>query len=408
MSTAQPPEVRPPPADGPGDDWIFPLSETASTTRAALVSGASALSLVLLGVIAILGVILTVTEPGSIAPWLPVALIPLAAGCVAAWRWEPITLLGYVAIALAAISSFVALTIAVEMSPAQASAGTAGFVLSMTTNVAVLTGAASDRWTGGIAGALGGYALGEGTIALTAAVVGLPYRLDVPPIAIALGVAIGYAVVPLARARARSGTASLEQAERRTRARRLREVEGRESIAVLHDTLLGELAALAIRQPGPLTDAERDRLAASLESSAMLPLLRNERIAVAAGVGAWLVSIGAAGGIRIRLEGDAAALDEVGEPAGSVLRSALEQCVVNVARHAGVAEAWVAVGVSDGELSVTVVDEGVGFDPDAVPHDRLGLSESVRGRVERCGGTVRVWSSPGAGTSVHIVVPVGA
>jgi signal transduction histidine kinase len=408
MSTAQSPEVRPPYAEGPGGDWIFPLSETATTTRAALVSGASALSLVLLAVLAAIGVVLAVTEPGSIVPWMPLALIPLAAGSVAAWRWEPITTVGYVAIALAAIGSFIALTIAAYLSPAQAAAGTAGFVLSMTTNVAVLTGAASDRWTGGIAGALGGYALGEGTIAITAAVIGLPYRVDVPPIAIALGVALGYAVVPLARARARSGTASLEQADRRTRARRLREVEGRESIAVLHDTLLGELATLAVREPGPLSDAERDRLAASLESSAMLPLLRNERIAVAAGVGAWLVSIGAAGGIRIRLEGDVASLDDVAEPAGSALRSALEQCVVNVARHAGVAEAWVAVGASDAELSVTVVDEGVGFDPDAVPHDRLGLSESVRGRVERCGGTVRVWSSPGAGTSVHIVVPVEA
>lgn len=408
MGIAQSPEARPADPGASGGDWIFPLSETASTTRAALVSGASALSLVLLGVLAVIGVTLTVTQPGSIVPWMPLALIPLAAGSIAAWRWEPIPLLGYVAIALAAIGAFIALTIAAVQSPVQAVAGTAGFLLSMTTNVSVLTGAASDRWTGGIAGALGGFALAEGTIAITASFVGLPYRLDVPPIAIAVGVAVGYAVVPLARSRARSGTASLELADRRTRARRMREVEGRESIAVLHDTLLGELAALAIREPGPLKDSERERLTASLDSSAMLPLLRNERIPLAAGVGAWLVSIGAAGGLRIKLEGDVAALDDMGDPAGSALRAALEQCVVNVSRHAGVTEAWVAVGVSDDEVSVTVVDEGVGFDPGAVPHDRLGLSESVRGRVERCGGTVRVWSSPGAGTSVHIVVPTEA
>ena len=407
MSAPRSPEVGGAASDASEGDWIFPLSETAATTRAALVSGASALSLVLLGVLAGLGVVLTVTEPGSIVWWMPLALIPLAAGCIAAWRWEPIPVVGYVAIALAAIAAFVALTIAAVQSPAQAPAGTASFLLSMTTNVAVLTGAASDRWTGGIAGALGGYAVGEGTIAITAAVVGLPYRVDFPPIAIALGVALGYAVVPIARARARRGTASLERADRRTRNRRLREVEGRESIAVLHDTLLGELAALAARAPGPLSAAERAGLAESLESSAMLPLLRDERTGDVAGVGAWLVSIGAAGGIRIALEGDVSSLDEIPDPAGSALRSALEQCVVNVARHAGVAEAWVVVGVSPGEVSVTVVDEGVGFDPGSVPHDRLGLSESVRGRVERCGGSVRLWSSPGAGTSVHIVVPTG-
>jgi len=407
MSNARSPQVRTAATDAEGD-WIFPLSETAATTRAALVSGASALSLVLLAVLATLGIVLMVTQPGSIVPWMPLALIPLAAGSIAAWRWEPIPVLGFVAIALAAAGSFVALTVAASQSPAQAAAGTAGFLLSMTTNVSVLTGAASDRWTGGIAGALGGWVLAEGTIAITAAFIGLPYRLDVPPIAIALGVAIGYAVVPLARARARRGTASLEQADRRTRTRRLREVEGRESIAVLHDTLLGELATLSVRAPGPITDAERARLEAGLESSAMLPLLRDEQKPVTSGVGALLVSIGAAGGIRVVLEGDVASLDEVADPAGSALRSALEQCVVNVARHAGVSEAWVAVGAADGELSVTVVDEGVGFDPGLVPHDRLGLSESVRGRVERSGGTVRVWSSPGAGTSVHIVVPMGA
>jgi signal transduction histidine kinase len=87
------------------------------------------------------------------------------------------------------------------------------------------------------------------------------------------------------------------------------------------------------------------------------------------------------------------------------MRAALEQCLVNVVRHAGVTEAWLAAAADAGEVSVTIVDEGVGFDPDAVPHDRLGLSESVVGRLERCGGTVRVWSSPGAGTSVHVTIP---
>lgn len=404
MTTSPPPDARWVAGD---DSWIFPIREAAITTRAALVAGAAALSLVLLGVLATLSIILTVTQPGSIVWWVPLALLPLAGCCVAAWRWEPIPMGGYLAIAAVIAASLVALTVAASDSPAQAPAGTASFLLSMTTNVAVLIGASSDRWTGGIAGALGGYALGEGTIAITAAFVGLPYRLDLPPIAIAAGVAIGYALFPLARRRARRGTATLDEADRRTRARRHREVEGRESIALLHDTLLGELTVLARRAPGPLGDDERARLVASLESSAMLPVLRADPEPIVDGEAARLVSIAEAGGVRLRLEGDVAALDRVPEPAGSALRSALEQCVVNVARHAGVAEAWLAVAASPAELSATVVDEGVGFDPDAVPRDRLGLSESVRGRIERCGGSVRVWSSPGAGTSVHLVVPTG-
>jgi signal transduction histidine kinase len=407
----RPPVLRlgdrvPVPAE-PEGDWVVPLREAAATARAALVTGIAAMSLLMVGVLAVLGVILIVGEPGSLVPWAPLPLLPLAACCLAAWRWPSMPVAGCIVIAVVMCASLAALTVAVEDSPAQASAGTAGFMLSMTTNLAVVIGVASDRWTGGLAGALVGYALGEGTIALTALVVGLPYRLDVPPIAIALGVALGYALVPLARRRARRGTGSLQEADRRSRSRRLREVEARESIALLHDTLLGELAVLAHREPGPLAVAERTRIATSLESSAVLPLLHADPL-LPDGVAAWLVSIGAAGGVRVRLEGEVAALDRVPDPAGSALRSALEQCVVNIVRHAGVGEAWLAAAASATELSVTVVDEGVGFDPDAVPRDRLGLSESVRGRLERCGGAVRVWSSPGAGTSVHVTVPIGA
>jgi signal transduction histidine kinase len=400
MSAAPPPATS---VENPGE-WVVPLREAALTARAALVTGIVAISLVLVAVLAAVGVILPLAQPGSLVPWAPLALVPLAACCVAGWRWQPIPVLGCVAIAVTVSASLAALTLAAAASPAQASAGTAGFMLSMSTNLAVVIGIASDRWTGGLAGALAGFALGEGTIAVTAAVVSLPYRLDVPPIAIAAAVVIAYALVPLARRRSRRGTASLQEADRRTRARRLRESEGRESIALLHDTLLGELAVLAHREPGALDETERARIVRSLESSAVLPLLHAEPPAPD-GIAAWLVSIGAAGGVTVRLEGEVTALDRVSEPAGSAMRAALAQCLVNVVRHAGVTEAWLAAAVDAGEVSVTIVDEGVGFDPDAVPHDRLGLSESVVGRLERYGGTVRVWSSPGAGTSVHVTIP---
>ena len=83
----------------------------------------------------------------------------------------------------------------------------------------------------------------------------------------------------------------------------------------------------------------------------------------------------------------------------------MEQCLINVVRHARVDEAWVSVLVSAHTVSVHVIDEGVGFAPGEVPEDRLGLAESVRGRLERVGGSARVWSGAGTGTSVHLVVP---
>ena len=44
------------------------------------------------------------------------------------------------------------------------------------------------------------------------------------------------------------------------------------------------------------------------------------------------------------------------------------------------------------QVTVFVRDRGPGFDPDAVPEDRLGLRQSVVGRMERNGGTAAVRS----------------
>ncbi|GGO52537.1 histidine kinase [Streptomyces daqingensis] len=51
---------------------------------------------------------------------------------------------------------------------------------------------------------------------------------------------------------------------------------------------------------------------------------------------------------------------------------------------------------------VSVRDRGPGFDLDAVPADRMGVRESVIGRMQRHGGTARVRSSPGEGTEVEL------
>lgn len=387
--------------------WSFPLREDAVTTRAAIVAGGVALSLVLLGVLVVQSVICIVAEPGSVVPWTPVPLLVLAGCMVVASRSEPLTLARYGALAASALAAFAALTVAMADSPAQAQAGTAGFVLSITTSGAVVAGTIFDHWTGGIAGAVLGLVAVEGAIALTAAFVGLPYRLDLPPIMFTLGLLASYALFPLARARARGGIDTLVAADRRMRARRMRELEGRASIAHLHDTLLGTLAALAARQAGELTEQERAEIERALESTALLPVLRGAPGGAREPAGDWIRAVGEARGVRVALEGDAAALDTLPHPTADALRGALEQCLVNIGRHAGVTEAWVSITASDEQLSVTVVDEGAGFDPEAVPDDRLGLSESVRGRVERLGGEVRVWSSPGAGTSVYLVVPRG-
>ena len=53
-------------------------------------------------------------------------------------------------------------------------------------------------------------------------------------------------------------------------------------------------------------------------------------------------------------------------------------------------------------LSLYVRDRGAGFDPDSVAADRRGVAESIRGRMERVGGTARIVSAPGEGTEVEL------
>jgi signal transduction histidine kinase len=78
---------------------------------------------------------------------------------------------------------------------------------------------------------------------------------------------------------------------------------------------------------------------------------------------------------------------------------AAREAMANAAKHAGVEEISVFVEPN----AVYVRDRGRGFDPDA-PSDRRGIAESIRGRMERVGGTARITSSPEEGTEVELVL----
>jgi len=88
----------------------------------------------------------------------------------------------------------------------------------------------------------------------------------------------------------------------------------------------------------------------------------------------------------------------------AALLGAAREALTNVAKHAGVAAASLAVEVAGGQVTVRVADRGRGYDPAAVP-DGSGLSGSVRGRLADVGGAATVDSAPGRGTVVTLWVP---
>jgi signal transduction histidine kinase len=95
----------------------------------------------------------------------------------------------------------------------------------------------------------------------------------------------------------------------------------------------------------------------------------------------------------------------VPDAAAEALVTAATQAMVNSANHAGddpEIRRWVRVlGLPDG-VSVVVEDTGRGFDPDAIPVERLGVRTSILKRMADAGGTASVVSRPGEGTRVEL------
>jgi signal transduction histidine kinase len=100
-------------------------------------------------------------------------------------------------------------------------------------------------------------------------------------------------------------------------------------------------------------------------------------------------------------------------PAADELASAMRAALDNVERHcAAQTRAWVLVEDEPGLITVTIRDEGPGI-PDgrlaeAAAAGRLGVSQSIHGRLRDLGGTVTIRSAPGEGTEVELRLPRAA
>ena len=88
----------------------------------------------------------------------------------------------------------------------------------------------------------------------------------------------------------------------------------------------------------------------------------------------------------------------------AALLAAGREATVNAAKWSGAAVISVFAEVEADKVNVAVRDRGKGFDPAAVPGDRKGVAESIRGRMSRHGGEATVQSAPGEGTKVTLTM----
>lgn len=90
------------------------------------------------------------------------------------------------------------------------------------------------------------------------------------------------------------------------------------------------------------------------------------------------------------------------------LIGAAGEATTNAAKWSGCAQVSVFAEVEDDGVRVFVRDTGRGFDPEAVAADRLGVRESIIGRMERIGGTAEIRTSEQTGTEVELFSPLPA
>ena len=183
--------------------------------------------------------------------------------------------------------------------------------------------------------------------------------------------------------------------------------------AAVHDTLLNDLS-IVMTAPDELDDRVRARLREDLDTltsaewqheSAAVTItddqdssLRNQIMLVLSDL-QWR-------GLTVHVTGSGSGIYRVAPDAAIAIVDAIRACLENVLRHAGTTVAEVDLAYTSEDIAIMVSDEGVGFELDSVAADRLGLRQSVVERIRSVGGSVRIWSTPGAGTSVLMRVPV--
>lgn len=218
--------------------------------------------------------------------------------------------------------------------------------------------------------------------------------------------ALGWAVVTLAaHVTQRSAVAEGELAQARAQlaAAQSREDEHARRYRLLHDTVLSTLAALA-RGGLDIDDAMvRQRCAADADFLRALITADGEGGRLAAEL-ATVARSQAGLGLRVQVH-CADIPPHVPDPVIDAMAAAAREALNNVVKHAGVRQARLtARGDGTGGFTVTIADQGCGFDPAADPAG-TGLRQSITARLVAIGGNAEVDSGTDQGTSVQLQWP---
>ena len=186
------------------------------------------------------------------------------------------------------------------------------------------------------------------------------------------------------------------------RALKEREEERADMTAHLHDGVLQTLALIQLHSDDPQTVFSLARQ----QERELREWLYQERTTSDRSVSAGLKAIAAqtedehGKPIEVVTVGDARPSAQT-----DALLDATQQALINAVTHGGEPISVYCEAGAD-KVEVFVRDHGDGFDVNAIPEGRLGIRESIIGRIRRRGGTVEIVSRPHWGTEVRMHMPV--
>jgi len=188
----------------------------------------------------------------------------------------------------------------------------------------------------------------------------------------------------------------------------------------LHDDTLQNLAAIRISLATALqsTGERREARIESAAEEAMAQLAAQinelnrlindlrpaalERLGLPGALRALAEESSARGGVEVE------ATIEIGEEPGRdeerLVYRLVQEALTNAVKHASASHVTLRVQEGDGEIQISIRDDGAGFDQ-STPTSGRGLT-GMRERIELLGGEIEVSSKPGEGTEISARVPL--
>jgi signal transduction histidine kinase len=83
----------------------------------------------------------------------------------------------------------------------------------------------------------------------------------------------------------------------------------------------------------------------------------------------------------------------------------IQELANNTLKHANASKIIFSFVKKENIFEIDFIDNGIGFDPESLPHSKsLGIF-GIRSRVDYLKGTIEMESSAGNGTKYHILIP---